>query len=479
MELNNNCINCGNKNDNNSRYCVQCGETLENQTIQANTIHTPPLNDLSTSNAQSKRPIRGANQKSRKKLIAAVLSAGIILVGGVGVYYLSNNNSDDSAIVAELKEAAKDNDYEALLGLINFDQVNFYDKSVYINYLQSFGIDKISEALQSEIHKIQDENKTDQLYKVLINDVELFELKKDEKKNDITLYPHTITFNAVTEYVGTKLVVGAEELDLNEEITSIGNIIPGTYTAKLTGMMEDFEINEEFELQIEADTKEIEINPSTYAITYDSDYDNTSISIDGRVIDPVAGEYVPLVIPVGNEVEVFGVVQYNGTKYESEKAKISKDTAIKFTFPHLDQLIAKENEKGRLSLEHLPASFPSDKSEQQIFVWQAASEIIPSFLHVYQNGETDLLAKYVYKQSPFYTSHLNVMKENEKNGTVVELLWVTIENIEMLEGNKFTVTTQEEFKVTLKGKDPTNTSQSAKYTVQYVNGQLYITDLNL
>ena len=501
MEIYNNCINCGTKNEELTKFCVECGASLVNTTVNDDaaqpTIHHEEKslhinealhNDIHSQNetnlhaepeeivakAQSKRPVQASTKKSRTKLIAALISAGIIIAGGAGAYvYL--NGEKETAITAQLADLAKEDDYKAFLQLIELDAIDFYEEDTYIEYLKSFGLEDIVDEMNAVINAIE---KAEEASVVEVDGVLLFSIEKDKKTKEITIHPNALTVDAVTEVPGLELTLAGEELIFKKKSLSIGTILPGTYKAKLTGEMDGYKVNETIELTLDDTIKELQIMPTTYAIDYDSDYDQTAISIDGRITNPI-GDYITIDIPVGNEVEVFGVVEYDGVQYESERMTVSDTTSIHFTFPDLDQYIAEQNTKGDVTTSDIPNNFPTDIVEQRISVWQLASEIIPSFLHVYENGDMESLSEYVYDKTPFYTSHLKVMKDNAKNGTTVELLLVTIDTVEILEENKFVVTTSEDYKVTKQGKNPTTPSQKTKYTVQFVNGQLYITDLDL
>lgn len=501
MEIYNNCINCGKKNEELTRFCVECGASLVNAKVadtpvqptihnlekslhvnKDNGIHMQNETDLTTeqetllSTTHSKRPVQAPVKKSRTKLIAVLISAGIIIGGGAGAYVYLNGDKE-TAITAQLADLAKEDDYKAFLEIIELDAIDFYEEDVYIDYLKSFGLEDIVEEMNAVITNLEKDGEKESV--VEVDGAVLFNVEKDKKTKEITVYPNALTVDGVTDVIGLELTLAGEELIFKKDSLSIGTILPGTYKAKLTGEMDGYKVNETIELTLDDTITELPIMPTTFAIDYDSDYENTAISIDGRITNTIGDENFSIEIPVGNEVEVYGIVEYDGKQFESERVNISDTTSIHFTFPDLDQLIAEENANEHLSTSDLPEDFPTDIDEQRISVWQLASEIIPSFLHVYVSGDTESLAKYVYDQSPFYTSHLNVMKKNEETGTTVELLLVTIDNIEILEENKFIVTTSEEFKVTTPAKKQTTPSQKTKYTVQFVQGQLYITDLNL
>ena len=499
MELYNNCINCGKKNEELTKFCVECGTSLINEsTVPPTTILSEKdgihnnqglQNDLHMENptnpilseqeniptaAVAKRPTQVPAKKSRKKLIAALISAGIIIGGGAGAYvYL--NGEEDTNITAQLSDAAKEKDYKAFLKLIELDGIDFYEEDVYIEYLKSFGLKDIVDELNDEISSMDKDTKDAE---VKVDGVVLFNVEKDHKTKEITVYPNALTVDAVTEVVGLQLSLAGEKLIFKKDSLSIGTILPGTYKAKLTGEMDGFKVDETIELTFDDTVSEIQIKPTTFALDYKSNYENTAISIDGKITEQIGNEHLIFEIPVGNEVEVYGIVEYDGKEYESEREKVSDTTTVQFKFPELDQIMAKQDETDTQSTE-LPENFPTGSVEQEITVLSLANEIIPSFLNVYVNGDIDALSDYVYDKTPFYTSHLNVMKKNAENGTTIELLLVTVDSVEIIEENKFIVTTSEEFKVTTPGKETKTPSQETKYTVQFVDGQLYITDLSL
>lgn len=107
------------------------------------------------------------------------------------------------------------------------------------------------------------------------------------------------------------------------------------------------------------------------------------------------------------------------------------------------------------------------------------SYLIYSYLDAYTSGDTPSLEYYVYPSTDFYSEQLNYMNSLNAQGVVVELINYTIKSMEQVAVNKYQVTVSEFYTIDKPQKGFSDSTQTSLYTIELIDGEFYITALEI
>ncbi|MDM5251006.1 hypothetical protein [Lysinibacillus sp. G4S2] len=107
------------------------------------------------------------------------------------------------------------------------------------------------------------------------------------------------------------------------------------------------------------------------------------------------------------------------------------------------------------------------------------SYLIYSYLDAYTSGDIPSLEYYVHPSTPFYSEQLNYMNSLNAQGVVVELIDYTINSIEQIAVNKYQITVDEFYTIDKPQKGLSDATQTSLYTIELIDGEFYITALEI
>lgn len=105
--------------------------------------------------------------------------------------------------------------------------------------------------------------------------------------------------------------------------------------------------------------------------------------------------------------------------------------------------------------------------------------LITYYLQAYVDGDTTSLSYYVYPSTPFYSEQERYMQSLKSKGIVLDLVDYNVASIEQLSDKMYEVTVAEYFTIDNPEQGFRDTEQNSKYTVELIDGEFYITGLEM
>ena len=98
---------------------------------------------------------------------------------------------------------------------------------------------------------------------------------------------------------------------------------------------------------------------------------------------------------------------------------------------------------------------------------------------MYTGGDTASLEFTVHPSSQFYQNQISYMNSLQKRDMRLEVIDYSLLSIDVVNQNKYYVTTEEYYTVNRNEQIESTPQQISKYTVELIDGEFYITDLEL
>ncbi|WP_042478450.1 TcaA NTF2-like domain-containing protein [Bacillus ndiopicus] len=105
--------------------------------------------------------------------------------------------------------------------------------------------------------------------------------------------------------------------------------------------------------------------------------------------------------------------------------------------------------------------------------------LITYYLQTYADGDTASLGHYVYPESLFYSEQERYMKSLHTKGIVLDLIDYNVTVIEQLSEKMYEVDVNEYYTIDNPEQGFSDTEQTSKYTVELIDGEFYITGLEI
>ncbi|MEK5489047.1 TcaA NTF2-like domain-containing protein [Lysinibacillus sp. FSL M8-0355] len=105
--------------------------------------------------------------------------------------------------------------------------------------------------------------------------------------------------------------------------------------------------------------------------------------------------------------------------------------------------------------------------------------LVTYYLQTYVNGDIASLGYYVYPSSAFYLEQERYMQSLKSKGNVLDLIDYNVTAIEQLSEKKYEVNVVEYYTIDNPEQGFSDTEQNSKYTVEIINGDFYITGLEI
>jgi len=145
-----------------------------------------------------------------------------------------------------------------------------------------------------------------------------------------------------------------------------------------------------------------------------------------------------------------------------------KDTSLE------TKIIETQTTKANLDTVPVPGAINTVESARD-----QISYLIYSYLDAYTSGDIPSLEYYVYPSTVFYSEQLNYMNSLNAQGVVVELINYTINSMEQVAGNKYQVAVDEFYTIDKPQKGFSDSTQTSLYTIELIDGEFYITALEI
>lgn len=105
--------------------------------------------------------------------------------------------------------------------------------------------------------------------------------------------------------------------------------------------------------------------------------------------------------------------------------------------------------------------------------------VITYYLQAYVDGNTTSLGYYVYPSTAFYSEQERYMQSLKSKGIVLDLVDYNVASIEQLSDKKYEVNVAEYYTIDSPEQGFSDTEQNSKYPVELIDGEFYITGLEI
>ncbi|WP_102272126.1 TcaA NTF2-like domain-containing protein [Cytobacillus massiliigabonensis] len=316
--------------------------------------------------------------------------------------------------------------------------------------------------------------------KVYIDDEEVMKVKNNKTETlemSMSTGIHTIQTKGQgdkSDVVEFEVVAGANNIfHFNTEISNV-------YGVKLkllkqdNGKQEDTQNEEEVEEEVSINgiTKDEAINLSKRLPSYSDLVANGDTFAEPRVHD---------------DVWAIDISRPNGLAEGS--IIIDKDRTVSFMYPNgdVDEVTPygetvtstqgdTQNETSQADLDVVPVQGANNTAES---ARDQIGYLIMYYLQTYTDGDTASLGNYIYPSSAFYSEQENYMESLNSRGIVLDLIDYELISIEQIADKKYEVNADEYYTIDHPEKGLSDTKQTSKYTVELIDGEFYITGVEL
>lgn len=467
----NNCPNCGTANKSTDKFCLNCGNKLEETPTSAESPTTIPANEMK----RQRPPL-----KQRIKRMAAVISVALILAAGIGTHLFLQSKYDASKSIAAMNKAFNKNDPSNFFSYFSVPKDTAANEDAFYSFVEDEGWESLRDQLRAETRLLESEELSNIIldsngnkFISVVSDPILFGLY-----DHITFLVHPITVQAEMPLDATSLVMGEKTVTGNKgETINAGKFIPGSY--KWTASVEsDYSpINTEGTADVYGDGSNTyllspDIAGGTLKIT--SDVADAVLWIDGKS----TGKTV-------KEMNTIGPIPFNGSVEIAAETKDDEGKAIK------GEAVAVESETAHINFAHI-----QEKAAAQLAKTQQSEELEElAEMHEYEASEFVTYFRSYFEDALNY-GDFSYISEFFPPGSKVQSYYVedierhnemdnyynydfesnVITGVKAIDNKTLQVTTDETFLFT-SDEDTIRFYRTKLYTVEILDYGYYITDI--
>jgi len=107
------------------------------------------------------------------------------------------------------------------------------------------------------------------------------------------------------------------------------------------------------------------------------------------------------------------------------------------------------------------------------------SYLISAYLEVYTTEQVLQLINYIHSSSPFYQEQVSYMESINKQGIDIQLIDYSIISMEQVVDHRYEVSLEEHYTIDNPEKGIKDVQQNSKYTIELIDGEFYITGLEI
>ncbi|MEK5234037.1 hypothetical protein MHB42_20325 [Lysinibacillus sp. FSL K6-0232] len=105
--------------------------------------------------------------------------------------------------------------------------------------------------------------------------------------------------------------------------------------------------------------------------------------------------------------------------------------------------------------------------------------LISAYLEVYTTEQALQLVHYIHPSSPFYQEQVSYMESINKQGIDIQLIDFSIISMEQVAEHRYEVSVEEHYTIDNPEKGSKDVQQNSKYTIELIDGEFYITGLEI
>lgn len=222
------CVNCGEKNTEEAKFCVHCGFNFE----EKKPIETIETNEpaLAASSVSTEQVVREPRKMSRKQK-ALYSTVGALALLAIIAHLIMSSLFDPMKKIQAMNEAYNQQDKEALFTEFNIPKGTVGDADVFYSLVKEYGWVSLRDSLTYEVGKLKNKQPTDIIY----NRGELIVVEQKPillglyNKVNFTLIPTEVSVYA--PFKDMVITLGGHEVTSEEDEKEIvvGKFIPGEY----------------------------------------------------------------------------------------------------------------------------------------------------------------------------------------------------------------------------------------------------------
>ncbi|OCS90408.1 TcaA NTF2-like domain-containing protein [Caryophanon latum] len=500
---------CRQQNDAHVKFCIHCGHTLAARQNKLVCQHDYEGDAAFCRRCGERRPFpRSFNKpttvaaarpeattpkiekkRSRKALLPLVLIAIFAMLSGGTWVAASSYFANEKQLVEQLQQAADTQNTELFLDALTIDASD-EQKEAYETYIhESDVLSNRVQSILSALDVLKNDERTSITTAISSATVNEYVITKEKK---LGLFPYYSISPLPFEVVATTNIQDAYvQLDSEEqkidEATILGHYLPGQYMYTAVWKSPFGSTEEPYALHVTpTEQNELDANFGLYEVAVpDAVYDDFTYYVNGVALDKAT--YAPdnvLYIPEGVTITLTASFTEDGIAYESDPLEINSDMYMTVMFPEHDAKITAQ-EQAQAAQQQAAEEV---QIAQQVAVEQAQTEqqaeaeinnLLQQYLSMYSAGNVNSLHEVIHTSSSFYGEQTAYLQSLLNRNIQSSATSYSISSINLHTNDHFTVNVSENYSITKPNEGTNNIVQKSTYTVKRIDGQLYITALQL
>ena len=462
-----NCPNCGVERKGAEKFCVGCGSRLEEE--------------APSESGELQKEKKVGSPKQKKKRIALVASAAVILLGLLGSHLFFQSKYDVSNTLAKMNQAYSAGDKSELLSYFDVPEGTSKSEEGFYSFVEEEGWEDIRDQIKSEANRLKEEGLTNmildsegnKLISVLEKPV-LFGLY-----NEVSFLIHPVKVEMEIPLDGSTITMTDVTVKGDEgETVKVGDFLPGSYEWDVELASEYGEIKEKGSTEVVGNGKNSysftpEVDAGMVKVT--SDVPEAILWIDGKSTEKTVSEVKSFgPVPMDGTLEITAETKDDkGEKVKGEPLAIETDSAH-IRFAHVQEKVTAERKQ---QLEEKQLEELAEEHGQAIASF--VDEFRYSFESALNYADFSYIAAYFPTGSKIQEDYLTDINRHSAmdESYYYDFQSNTTTGIEIINENMFMVTTAEMFYFD-SYEDRLKYNKTKDYTIILQNGQYYIQDIN-
>lgn len=450
------CTKCGQKSDDQSTFCVNCGAPFS----ESKAIPNEPSEPLHTTPVQSDIAQAPVKKPNRKQKIGAIIAALAILLLVVAHFILSDLY-DPVKKVQAMNEAYNSKDKEALFQQFTMKSDTVASAEDFYALVNEYGWTELRNQLMNEAEKVKAKQPTDIIY----NKGEF--ISTNPKPQILGLYqdaefriiPTTVSIEA--PYKNMNMTFGNQEVTSteDEETIVLGDYLPGTYDWSYTydEGLAPLSGSGTVDLDGQENNEQLVVPEWDFTtVTLDSDIKDAIVFINDQSTKKTVAELKELhPVQLDPSMKLHAVFTDTDGKAQTSEKVAMDTTSIYLPFDYIEKQQALENHEQ--TVKNLFRSFRNDYADA---IYYADFDYIERYFKDGTKIKQDY-AKFVY-------DHRNIP------GYDYDFLLNDITSFKALSDTKFELYSFETFDFESNADDRVFYQRKKKYTISSIGDDFYI-----
>lgn len=460
-----NCTSCGEKRKGNEKFCVGCGNPLNERVEKVKAVKEKPA----------------ISPKQKRIRIASVISVAIILMSLVGAHLFFSSKYDVSKTLIDMNQTFTKGDASGFLAFFQLDKQIVSDDEGFYSYIEDEGWEIVRDQMKTEIDRIETEglsnfildSKGNKLVSVISQPV-LFGLY-----DEISFLIHPVKVTAELPMDGTTITLAESEKAGNKgEKLEMGEFLPGNYEWNSVIASEFSDIKGAGKIEVSGSGDNLYVfEPVVEAamVEVTSDVQEAILWINGKSTEKSVeemGEFGP--VTLDGTVEVTAETKdENGKSVKGEPLAIKSDS-VHIEFAHVQKKVAAERTQ---KLEEIKQQKLAEEHQSAI------TDFIDSYRYDFENSlnyaDFSYIEDYFPTGSSVQDEYLNEIKRHSALNTSYNYDFHsnTVTGFKVIDETTFLITTAEMFYF-YSEDDSLKYNKTKTYTVKFMNDQYYITSID-